>query len=321
VRLISNENTIAMNLNNDLRGEVAKVREELEKERLKTAEMEDMDKEIEEQEQTLAQLQAKLKEKERIVNEYNEKFDRFEEELQSQKQKLESAEAQALQLTGQLEKQQGEMDVIRKENEKLALEKASEFQAFAQDRLDWKKATAILERNISRLMKEKLDLENRLVQEKERWTKAAKKTVHKDVQTIISGDEQFAKASHSDAQQLERTQAKLALKEDELRKVQSYAGSLLQELNQTKDKHAGLQGRYDKLGKLLEDKDKQLVQLSEEKKALALENDTLKKKREGAKGEIGRLNQQLARPSSRPPRGKEGAGAPRTASEAVAQVY
>lgn len=311
LKQLSDENDKTINLNNELKNKIAELAEKIVQKDQQEKEMEALKKIIEDKHKIIERLEMDIKTKEVLINDYDKKFEQFEEDQQNIFHNLKEAEAKKKKLEDLIEKQIKELDLIRKENESIALEKASQEHQFSQEKIELNKAAAIYEKKITHLVQVKTELEQKLTKEREKGGKIIKKSSIKEVQTEIIGGEKLDSALQIDSEFVEKLKQKLEQKEEEIHKAQNYANTLIQEMNKNKEKLGSTQTMILKLEKEIVEKNKIIGENLEEKKKLAEQNADLTKRRESAKTEINKLTQQIQRAGSRPPsedskRGKVG---------------
>ena len=285
------ENDTTISLNNELKDKLETLRKEMESDNPKFSEIESLKNTIAVNQKITDQLKAEIKKKDKLIAEYDEKFEMLEEQMQNAVGETRSSQTKASSLDSLIAKLQKEIDDLSKENEALLLSKEKEATAIAQERLDHKKNIGVLEKSITHLNREKTELEHKLATEKPKMDRGAKKAVSKETQTdpIKKSDESELKS-------------KVGQREDEIGKLQKYASSLKGELGQTSDKAAAANLRLEEIHKAFADKEEECKALNESIKSLKAENTDLQKRREAAATEINKLTLQLVRRNSKPGR-------------------
>lgn len=224
---------------------------------------------------TLAALEEAMRQKDKIIAEYDERFDLLEEQAQSAAG--ECAKASSVRLVGL----QKEIEGLRKENEELLLSKQKEANALAQERLNSKKSLMILEKNLSCLMNEKTLLENKLKNERTKIDRGNRRCASREVQT----DSIKHKATEDNFAQLTK-------RDQEIDHIQKYANSLKSDRDQALDKLSSANKKVEELTQLLSERTGEVQRLQKEANVLKFENIDLKKRREAAAAEIRKLSVQ-----------------------------
>ncbi len=243
------------------------------------------------QSKLLEQLRNDIKKKDKIICEYDEKFEQLEEKMQNAVGKQRTSQSKASTLDEQLGKLQREIETLRKDNGELLLARDREASSASQERLELRKALAVAEKTMTHLTKEKLEIERRLAMDKSRPDRAAAKRaggVHEEVQT---------EPMHADKaeglQRMEVQEARCAGDGKEAEKLLKYVDALKDELKTVSEKLAIAEKRVEELGKALEEKEKNGSILQGELRKQQAENADLRKRREAATHEINKLTQQL----------------------------
>lgn len=219
---------------------------------------------------TIGQLEENIKQKDKIMIEYDERFDLMEERTQDVKG---MSEVHLLKL-------QKEIEALRKENEELLLNKQKEANALMQERINNKKSLMILEKNIDCLFNEKAILENKLKNERMEIEKTSRRCISREVQT------DNIKINEGNSTQLIR-------REQEIDNIQRYANSLKNDRDQAIEKLANANKKIEELKITLDERIIEVKKLQSENNLLKFENMDMKKRREAAITEIKKLNQQL----------------------------
>ncbi len=250
----------------------------------------------------LADLQKQLEEgagsevakKDEIIANYEARFEALEEQSQKAVQSVRQAEEKVARLEGALQKQQREMEEVRKENERLALDRAGDANAFTQERLQFRKAVTVSEKTIVHLTKAKQELEERIRKE----TAAA--AAEKPCRVPSAEDEAQTDPFEDHTETMERQKALLLQKEEELHTANNYSSTLIVELKSMKERISQMQARSEEQEKTLRENAAALERAAEESRTLSEENTDLRRRRESAAAEIARLSQQAVRSKGKP---------------------
>jgi chromosome segregation ATPase len=298
------ENDKLVSLNNELKAQINELNDKLKEKEGQEDKLHLSNEEISRQKELIERLESDIKSKEALLAEYDKQFDEFEKSNEDNKSTEAGMKQRFRDTEMKIEKLQKEADSVRKENERIEMERAVEEAKINQERLEFKKATSILDKSIFHLTKEKLDLEARLLKEKEK-SSINRKATNYEVQTNIAGSHMFSKSLQHDTEAIEKLQSKLMIREEELYKAQIFANNANFELVKLKEKNIGMQCSINKLEANLEEKSKVIHALDEDKKKLTEAISDLMKRRESAKTEITKLTQQIVRQSSRGPGGED----------------
>eukprot|EP01022_Parablepharisma_sp_SALTPOND_P004103 TRINITY_DN1179_c0_g1_i1.p4 TRINITY_DN1179_c0_g1~~TRINITY_DN1179_c0_g1_i1.p4 ORF type:complete len:530 (+),score=59.40 TRINITY_DN1179_c0_g1_i1:19181-20770(+) len=287
-RQMVEENDTTITLNNELKAKISELTKELNGLKEKLEEVDTLKQSLTASQKTIDHLRDTIKKKDKIIIEYDDKFEQLEEQMQNAIGERRTTQSKASTLDLQLGKLQREIEELRKENESLLLSKEKEASIIAQERLDNKKAFGVLEKNIAHLSKEKAELEQQLNGEKPKIERS-KKYSSREVQTVcdLKRPEDFS------------IKEKLVQREDESIKVQKYAASLKEELDQTVEKLSITGQKMTELKRYLESKEAECESTKTEIANLKAENAELKKRREAAATEINKLTLQLVKRNSR----------------------
>ena len=306
LQALSESNDKSIDLNNELQNKVLDLNNEITKHKTEVSELQNK---LEELNKEKEKLMTDIKKKDELIVEYDKKFDEFEEGAQNSQDKSKTTEEKAEKLEKIVEKQKKEIETLRRDNENMALEKITDINEFAQEKIELKKAISISEKNIAHLTREKnsLELKYGLIQRKlDRYNL---KCCNKEVQTESSdiGDDKSYTRKDEDT----KFTSKFMLKEEELKAAKAYINSLSEELNKVQAKLEKVQNVNSEYERKLQESEILLKQIKEEKELLAKQNQDLNRRREQATSEISKLTEKVNRRSSK------GRVAGKTASQAV----
>jgi len=244
-------------------------RKAFQEERIRELESEviDLRQVISNSKKTVGQLEESIRQKDKIMMEYDERFDLMEEKTQGAKG---VSELHLLRL-------QKDIEALRKENQELLLNKQKEANALMQERVNNKKSLMVLEKNITCLLNEKATLENKLKMKMER---GSKRCISREVQTdsIRISESNFIQP---------------VKREQEVDNIQKYANSLKNDRDQALEKLVNTNKKVEELKVVLEERVMEVKKLQSENNLLKFENIDMKKRREAATAEIKKLNLQL----------------------------
>lgn len=302
IKEMNDENDRNVNLSNELKVHLSDLQDKLKEEEGNKEKIAQFQEQIKKGYEYVGNMQSEMKSKDETIEEYENELDQYEKEAEEANKYQKIDREKIAELETKIQKLQKESDLVRKENERIEMERAVEDNKKANEILELKKAASILEKNVLHLTNEKLEIQKQLIQEKERYSKVIKKIANKESQTLISGSQMFAKSLQSDTDLIEKLQSKLVQKDEELNKAQTFANNINQEFIKSKDKLINTQANLEKLETIIEEKHKIILDLEEEKKKLFEANTDLAKRRETAKTEITKLTQQIHRQSSKAPK-------------------
>ena len=205
----------------------------------------------------IIQLNNEIRKKKKIINDYEEKFEKMEEEMQSALEKKTTAQVES----GIIQLQ---MDIknLREEKELVQISKEKHVNDLIQLNLDNKKRINILENNIKILIKEKNELETKM--SNRRLSVKFKQWANQETQTEYIEDN-----------------------------VHEYNNLINEELDKLREKYTSASKELRVVKQIKEEREKELKEMKEEIEKLKIENVDLKIRREAAMEEIKRLNVNL----------------------------
>ena len=171
------DNNTTIELNNDLTAklsECTKVILEFKQSSMK------MNEELSSHRKLVSDLKDSLNTKEKIIEDYDKRFEEMEEEVQTV---VGEQHTNQIKVNSRLVQLQKEVKALHKEREELLLVNQKEASHIAQERIDTKKTIQIMEKNLECLVKEKAELEEKLNQAKSRPERKFQIIVDKEVQT------------------------------------------------------------------------------------------------------------------------------------------
>eukprot|EP00826_Nyctotherus_ovalis_P023694 TRINITY_DN1821_c0_g2_i4.p1 TRINITY_DN1821_c0_g2~~TRINITY_DN1821_c0_g2_i4.p1 ORF type:complete len:270 (+),score=93.29 TRINITY_DN1821_c0_g2_i4:563-1372(+) len=233
----------------------------------------------------MAELNESLRNREKIIKEYDEKFDLMEEQTQNAIGENSVSKYKASTLDFHIVTLQQKIDELQKQNEEISLAKERETNSIIQERIENKKVIASLERRIAALSKEKSKLEKRLALDLPRVKRVAKKAVSVEVQTDVRPVPQTD----------EKVKERLARKEEDFARMEKCVAALKCELDKVTLRSAHANKDIERLKELLDASESELKAVKQHSEILSLENAEFRKKKERALAEIKSLNCKLER--------------------------
>jgi chromosome segregation ATPase len=212
----------------------------------------------------IVQLNSTIRKKEKIVGDYEERFEKMEEEIQTVLERVNPT----------LDTTQLQIDIknLREEKELIQISKEKHINDLIQLNIDNKKRITILENNIKTLIKEKNEIEVKLNNKK--LSVKFKQWANQETQT--EGLTQSEEKEHE------------------------YASLINEELNKLREKYASTNKELKVVKEVVEERDKELKEAKKEIERLRVENADLKVRRETAMEEIKRLNVNLLKLNCQP---------------------
>jgi chromosome segregation ATPase len=241
---------------------------------------------IESDKRVMAELNEGLRSREKIIKEYDEKFELLEEQTQNAIGVNSVTQYKASTLDFHIVTLQQKIDELQKQNEEISLEKEREVSSIMQERIENKKITSALEKKVEYLNKEKGELEKRLIIEVPRIKRGIKKFSNTETQTEAISPVQ-ANEDTSIRKRLEQ--------EEDLVRMEKCVATLKCELDKITEKLANANKNIENLYHTLEVNETELRGIKERVEILSKENEALKKKKEAAVMEIKNLNMRLER--------------------------
>lgn len=262
---------------------IAKLEAELEELRRNKEEVEGLRERVESDRRMMAELNESLRNRERIIKEYDEKFDLMEEQTQSAIGENSVSKYKASTLDFHVVTLQQKIDELQKLNEEISLTKEREINSIMQERIENKKVVGSLERRIAVLSKEKSELEKRLTADLPKVRRMAKKAVSAEVQTDVRPVTRTG----------EEAKERLAQREEDLARMEKCVASLKCELDKVTLRSIHANKDIERLRELLDARESELDTARQRAETLGRENAELRKKKERALGEIRDLRRKL----------------------------
>jgi len=242
---------------------------------------------IESNKRIMDELNEGLRNREKVIKEYDEKFELLEEQTQNAIGESSVTQYKASTLDFHIVTLQHKIDELQKQNEEISLEKEREISSIIQERIESKKITSALEKKIEYLNREKGELEKRLMIEVPRIKRGTKKLSSIEVQT-----EAISSTQSNEDTNIKR---RLEQKEEDLTRMEKCVASLKCELDKVTEKLANTNKNIEDLHHALETNKIELKVSKEQIDTLNKENMELKKKKETALEEIKNLSMRLER--------------------------
>jgi len=282
------ENTKMNASNYELKSRIEQLKKENETYKQNESKMKLM---LERMSKEVMELQDEAKQSDQTILEYEKDFDEFEKEAEETNNKIEEAEKKIIKLEELVKKLTQEIKEARSETETVALEKASSLNTFTQEKLELKKTICISEKTISYLSKEKTTLETKI--------SFLQKSLDKFNKNMESKEAQTDNAEYVKEEVIAILEEKLAKKEEELKKVNGCSSSLFEEIRKLQEKVTVLQTKNFTLQETVNGNANKLKEVEGERSLLAVENKDLKRRRERAKSEIKKLQNEITRSKSK----------------------